>query len=415
MTRKPTTGYSAPTRHTFMGSETGLENAMTRQQAFNGYHRPNGSVGIRNDVLVLSVTGLTTAPARQIGAAVQGCHVITMPYSTGLVGRDREVHYRALVGLACNPNVGAVLLISDHKPKAETLAHAINARGQSVQILTLNEVEQDTVDLVAKGTRIAAQLARHLSKQRTAPAPVSSLRVGLKCGRSDPSSGLIANPSTGMYIDQLIAQGGTAIFGEVVEWIGAEHLLAQRAASAEIAERLTALPAGREAAALETGLDLMGSNPSPTNIAAGLSSIEEKSLGGISKTGSSPILGVLDYAEAPQEAGLFAMDTPNYAPEHLTALAAAGCQIALFTTGAGNSFVSGLMPTIKICGNQVSCQLLVTQFDVRLDDLVETADPLPIGSARIAETTLDVANGQLTWGEVLKQGDDVISRFGAAL
>ena len=388
---------------------------MTALQDFDGYHRPNGLVGVRNHVLVLSVTGLTTAPARQIGAAVQGCHVVTMPYSTGLIGQDREVHYRALVGLACNPNNGAVLLISDHKPKAETLAQAIKAEGQTVQILTLNEVEQDPVDLVAKGTRMAAQLAKDLSSQRRAPAPVSALRVGLKCGRSDPSSGLIANPSTGAFIDQLIAQGGTAIFGEVVEWIGAEHLLAARAASAEIADRLVTLPAGREASAMATGLDLMGSNPSPTNIAAGLSSIEEKSLGGISKTGSTPIMGVLDYAETPQGSGLFAMDTPNYAPEHLTALAAAGCQIALFTTGAGNSFVSGLMPTIKICGNKVSCQRLFQQFDVRLDDLIETAAPLPTGSRRIAEATLDVANGQMTWGEILKQGDDVVSRFGAAL
>jgi len=228
-------------------------------------------------------------------------------------------------------------------------------------------------------------------------------------------SGLIANPVTGAFVDHLISAGGTAIFGEVVEWIGSEHLLAERAASTEIAKHLQRLPAEREARAVEAGLDLMGSNPSPTNIAAGLSSIEEKSLGGISKTGTGPVSGVLDYAEAPDASGLFAMDTANYAPEHLTGLAAAGCQLALFTTGAGNSFVSGTMPTLKICANAESCARLTTQFDVTLADFLSHENPLPAGAARLAAAVREVAGGFATWGEILGEGDDAISRFGAAL
>jgi len=377
---------------------------MADATGFDGFHRANSAVGVRNVVLVLSVTGLTTAAARRIGMAVRGSHVITVPYSTGLIGEDRVAHFRTLEGLACNPNVGAVLLLSDHAPKAETLAQAIATRGQSVRVLTLNEVGQDAIALTEKGTRIAAQLAHDISGFQRVTAPLSALRVGLKCGRSDPSSGLIANPVIGAFVDQLIASGGTAIFGEVVEWIGAEQLLAARAVSPQVADRLRQLPADREAAAIAAGMDLMGNNPSPTNVAAGLSSIEEKSLGGLSKTGASPINGVLRYAEAPVGGGLFAMDTANYAPEHLTALAAAGCQFALFTTGAGNSFVSGMMPTLKICANRDSCTKLQTHFDVMLHDLMDHADPLPAGAARVARATQSVVNGQLTWAKSWAKG-----------
>jgi len=388
---------------------------MADVATFPGFRRAVGPPGIRNTVLVLSITGLTNPAARRIAAQVRGTHVIAMPYSTGLINEDREVHLRALEGLACNPNVGAVLIISDNVPKAKSLGAGIDARGQRVEMALLDHEGQDAISLVAMGTRLAAKLVREVSGQLREDMPLSALNIGLKCGRSDPSSGLMANPATGHFIDGHVDAGGTAIFGEVVEWLGAEELLAARACDPAIAAQLRNLPAEREVAAIAAGLDLTGNNPSPTNIAAGLSSIEEKSLGGISKTGTGQIKGVLDYAKAPGEPGLFAMDTPNYAPEHLTALAAAGCQMALFTTGAGNSFVSGLIPTLKVCANRSSCDKLKEQFDVTLDDLLDQNRPATEGGTRIAKAVLDTAAGRLTWGEILGEGDDIVSRFGAAL
>ena len=385
------------------------------EPTFLGYRRADGSVGIRNHVLVLSITGLTGPAARRIGAAVVGTHTITMPYNTGLIGRDREVHMRALLGLAANPNVGAVLLVSDHVPKAEKMAAALAATGRRVETLTFDDADQDAIALVAEGTRRAARLVREVSALRREEARLSELRVGLKCGRSDPSSGLMANPAVGAWVDRLIDAGGTAIFGEVVEWLGAEHLLAARAADDETARALRDLPAGREARAVEAGMDLLGNNPSPTNIKAGLSTIEEKSLGGISKTGARAIDGVLGYAEAPAKPGLFAMDTPNYAPEHMTALAAAGCQLVLFTTGAGNSFVSGLCPTLKVCANEVAVPRLAEQIDVPLDDLMARSGTPAEGADRIGVHVLGTAGGTRSWGEILGEGEDVVSRFGAAL
>lgn len=383
--------------------------------AFHGYARATGSVGIRNLVLVLSITGLTGPAARRIGAAVRGTHVIVMPYSTGLLGDDRAAHLRALEGLACNPDVGAVLLLSDNVPKADRMAQAVAGRGQRVEVLTFDDTGQDAIALVAEGTRRAARLVREVSDLRRTPATLADLCVGLKCGRSDPSSGLMANPAVGLWIDRLMDAGGTAIFGEVVEWLGAEHLLAGRAADPATAEALLRLPRDREARAVAAGLDLLGNNPSPTNIAAGLTTIEEKSLGGISKTGSRQIMGVLDYAAAPGGAGLWAMDTPNYAPEHMTALAAAGCQLALFTTGAGNSFVSGLIPTLKVCANADSAPVLSEQIDVPLDDLMRAGRSPQTGADRIGAAVARTADGRLSWGEILGEGDDAISRYGAAL
>ena len=385
------------------------------EDTFPGYARADGSVGIRNHVLVLSITGLTGPSARRIGAAVRGTHTIVMPYNTGLIGRDRDVHLRTLRGLALNGNVAAILVISDHVPKARTMAAEIAAAGRPVETLTLDDVDQDAIAFVAEGTRRAARLVRAASAFPRHAIPLCALRVGLKCGRSDPSSGLMANPAVGAWVDRHLDAGGTAVFGEVVEWLGAEHLLAARAADATTARALEHLPAGREAAAVAVGLDLLGNNPSPTNIRAGLSTIEEKSLGGISKTGTHPIAGVLDYAEAPVGQGLYAMDTANYAPEHMTALAAAGCQLMLFTTGAGNSFVSGLCPTLKVCANETAAPRLREQIDVALDDLLSDSGTPDAGAARIDGQVRATAGGQLTWGEILGEGEDVVSRFGAAL
>ncbi|MRG71880.1 hypothetical protein GH722_08865 [Alphaproteobacteria bacterium HT1-32] len=387
---------------------------MSRSE-FHGYRRADGSVGIRNIVVVMSITGLTSPAARRIGSMVRNTHTICMPYNTGLLGEDKATHLRTLEGLACNPNVGAVLLISDHVPKLEKMAATLRSKKQQVDCLSMDDVNQDAIALVAEGTRRAARLVRKISGQPRIPARLSELRIGLKCGRSDPSSGLVANPAVGTYIDQHITSGGSAIFGEVVEWLGAEHLLTGRGANEDISRKLLELPRNRENRAVMAGLDLLGSNPSPTNIRSGLSTIEEKSLGGISKTGTQPISGILAYGEAPDMPGLFAMDTPNYAPEHLTALSAAGCQLHLFTTGAGNSFTNGLCPTLKICANDTACDYLGEQIDIPLDGIMSGRRSMEEATLQISENVRQTADGKLSWGEILGEGDDIVSRFDAAL
>jgi altronate dehydratase large subunit len=205
------------------------------------------------------------------------------------------------------------------------------------------------------------------------------------------------------------------VLGETVEWLGAEHLLARRAADSSVAQAIRDAVARREQSAVAAGMDLLGHNPGPTNVAAGLTTIEEKSLGAIAKGGRSTIQGVIDIAQPPRGPGLWLMDAPAYAPESVTGLVAAGAQLVMFTTGVGNSFVSGLAPTIKISGNPVAARRLLEQLDFDASAVFERRESLESAALRLHALVLEVASGTATWGEVLDEGEEVISRVGSAL
>ena len=382
---------------------------------FLGYHRPDGRVGIRNRLLILSVGGLTGPACRRIAAGLLNAACVVLPYEAGLVGEDKAAHDRAALGMAAHPNVGAALLIGDNPQVLEHLAAGLRKTGQRHAVLTLDDCLNDVFLLQEKAQRLGAEMLREISRDRRAPAPLSALTVGLECGRSDPSSGLVANPLLGRLADHLVDIGAVALLGETTEWLGAEHLLAARARSPETAAAITGAVAAREQMAVAAGLDLLGRNPTPTNIASGLSTIEEKSLGSTAKSGSRPIEGVLGYAETPATPGLWVMDAPAYAPESLTGFVAAGAQLMLFTTGVGNSYVSLLAPTIKVSANPQSCTRLQGQIDFAADRaFLGQVPPEALTEALLAEMAA-VANGGLTWGEILGEGDEVVSRFGAAL
>ena len=388
---------------------------MTAALTFDGFRRANGSIGVRNHVLILSVTGLTGPSARRIGRAVPGARVVTTPYGSGLMGDDGRLQRRALSGLGRHPNVAAVLVVGASPPLVMEIVDQIRETGKPAEPLILDDCEHDAITLTERGTRIAARLMREASRLRRTPVELSELFIALECGRSDPSSGLVANPLVGAMTDAIIASGGTAVFGETIEWLGAEHLLARRAADPQIAQDIESAVARREQAAMAAGMDLLGNNPGPTNVAAGLSTIEEKSLGGIAKGGRSPIRGVLEIAEAPRGRGLYLMDAPSYAPESVTGFVAAGAQLVLFTTGVGNSFVSVLAPTIKISGNPVAAARLGEQLDFDASGVFERRESLDAAVTRLQSLLLEVASGMLTWGEILDEGEEVISRLGPAL
>lgn len=382
---------------------------------FLGYHRPDGRVGVRNRLLVLSVGGLTGPAARRIASSLRDAACVILPYEAGLIGEDKAIHDRAALGLASHPNLGGVLMVGDNPVMLERLAAGVAARGTPLAAISMDDCGNDVFELVARGGRAGARLIREMSRQRRAPAPLSALTVGLECGRSDPSSGLVANPLLGHVADALVDAGGTAILGETTEWLGAEHLLAARARTPELAAAIRAAVERREAAAVAAGVDLLGTNPTPTNIASGLSSIEEKSLGSTAKSGSRPIEGLLGYGEPPAAPGLWVMDAPAYAPESLTGFVAAGAQLILFTTGVGNSYVSALSPTVKVSANPETCARLNGQldFDASAAFLGETA-PEALAEGLLG-TLCEIAGGTRTWGEILGEGDEVVSRFGAAL
>ena len=382
---------------------------------FKGYIRPDGRVGVRNHLLILSLTGLTGPTAQRIGRCISNAVVFGTPYGAGLLSADLETQERTLIGLADNPNVGAVLVISADRPRLTRVCTGLKAAGKPVESVVLDDVGHDALVLTQQGTRLAARMAKVISTRQREPVPVATLTVGLECGRSDPSSGLIANPVVGGVADRLVAAGATAILGETAEWVGAEDILQQRAATVELGAAIVAAARGREQLALAAGVSMLGTNPGATNIESGLSSIEEKSLGNILKGGNSTIQGLLNYAERPTGNGLYLMDAPHYAPESLTGFAAAGAQLLLFTTGVGNSFVNSLAPTIKLSANPDTCQRLSEQLDFTCEQAFLGHESLDSAAERLYCELLEVASGKYTWGEIFDEGGEAISRFGAAL
>lgn len=383
--------------------------------SFLGYRRADGRAGTRNHFLVLSINGLVAPAARRLARQIAGCRLVATPYGRGQFGPDAEAHRAQLVGLGRNPNVGAVLVVGADRRSVDATAQAIAATGKPVETVALDDVAEDALAMSERGVRLGAGLAREVSRGRRETLPVSALFLGLECGHSDATSGLIANPLAGRIADRVVDGGGMAMFGETLEWLGAEHLLAARAASPETGAAIVDAVTRRERAVAAAGIDLLGNNPGDENIRGGLSTIEEKSLGGIAKGGTRPIRSVVGLAEAPRGPGLHVMDAPGFSPESLTGFAAAGANLMLFTTGAGNSFCNALAPTIKISGHPKAATALAHQVDFDGSAAFAGTEDIDAAAERLFRLVLDVASGTLTCGEVLDESDETFVRLGPSL
>jgi altronate dehydratase large subunit len=383
--------------------------------AFAGYRRPGGRYGIRNRVLVLGINGLVAAAAGRIARNVRGSVVFASPYGRGQYGADKDAHFAQLVGLGANPNIAATLVVGADRPVTDDVVRAIAIAGTPVASVALDDVDEDALELSVRGIRLAARLARDASRLRREAAPVSSLFLAVECGHSDATSGLASNPLAGRVVDRIVDAGGRAVFGETIEWLGAEHVLARRAATPDVGEAIVTAVRRREEAVAAVGLDLTGNNPGAENIRGGLSSIEEKSLGAIAKGGSRPIAGVLGVAESPKRAGAYVMDAPCFSPESMTGFAAAGAQVMLFTTGAGNSYCSAVAPTIKISARPDTVARLSTQIDFDASGVFEGRDDPDAAADCLYALLLEVCSGTRTWGELLGESGESIIRVGGSL
>lgn len=384
-------------------------------QRFTGYRRSDGSVGVRNHVLVLSPTGLTSAAAQRIADLVLGTVAVTSGFGRGQVGDDAQLHFDTLAGLARNGNVAAVLVVSAADAITESYVDALRASGKPVDGLSLPGVHEDALTLVDRGVRIAARLVREASQARRESSTLADLFLAVECGHSDATSGLVCNPLTGRLAERIVAAGGRAVFSETVEWTGTEHLLARRAATPDVAQRIIATVMAREHAVRESGGDIRAQNPGPQNRTGGLTTIEEKALGAIAKGGEQPIQGVLRAAERPSQSGLYLMDTPYFSPESMTAMVAAGAQMVVFTTGAGNSYCSALAPTFKMSANPDACARLREQIDFAATGVLDGSVTFDDAAARALDALLGVASGTLTYGEIVGEGAEVVSRLAPSI
>jgi altronate dehydratase large subunit len=382
---------------------------------FHGFVRADGRVGIRNHVLVLGVNGLATRVAERIGRALPGVLAVASHHGRGQVEPDIACHRAQMLGLALNPNVGAVLVVGVDEEATEAYRDAIAAGGRPVDAVSFAESGEDAFGVMDLGCRRAARLARLASAARRVPAPFAALTVAIECGHSDATSGIAGNPVMGATVDRLLDLGATVIVGETVEWLGAEHLLAARARTPAVGAAIVAAVAGREAMVAASGASLTGNNPGEENIRGGLSTMEEKALGAISKAGSRPIDGLIAIAERPHGAGLWLMDGPAFSPESLTGFVAAGAQLVLFSTGPGNSYASALAPTIKVTANAGTAARLTEQIDFDASAVFHGVESAAAAAGRLLELAVEVAGGTLTWAEALGEGLEVPARLRGSL
>ncbi len=401
------------------------EPAPTEPRTFLGYRRPDGRVGTRNYVAVISTVNCSAATSRFIASDVGQELLSGFPNVDGVIalahksgcgmasdGLDHRLLNRVLAGFARHANVGAYLFIGlgcedaqlTHLTAHEPLPLGGTRSGLGpVPSLVIQERGgiRKTVDA---GVAALREILPEADRARREEVPASSLVFGTNCGGSDAFSGITANPAVGAAADLVVAQGGSVILGETPEIYGAEHILTRRAASREVGEALIERIRWWEwyTATFDATLD---NNPSPGNKAGGLTTIAEKSLGAIAKGGTTTLRSVVQYAEPVTEPGLTVMDTPGFDPVSMTGIVAGGANVAAFTTGRGSVYGCKPVPCLKVASNSVVFHRMLDDMDVNAGEILNGTPVQELGRA-IFEELLTVASGKETKSEALGLGED---------
>src|SRR5207302_156579 len=331
---------------------------------FRGYKRDNGRVGVRNHVLVLPVDDLSNAACEAVANNIKGTLAIPHPYGRLQFGVDLELHFKTLIGTGSNPNVAAAVVIGIEDGWAKRVADGIAAAGKPVSFFGIEgHGDMETVRRASKAAKDYMQWASELRREER---PLKDLWVSTKCGESDTTSGIGANPCVGNAFDKLYEHGVTLVFGETTELTGGEQLVAARCRTPEVRDKfMFVFNRYQEVIERHKTSDLMDSQPTKGNIAGGLTTIEEKALGNIQKIGRKCMVdGVLDKAEVPSGPGLWFMDSSSAAAEMVTLCAASGYVVHFFPTGQGNVIGNPILPVIKLCANPRTVRLMPEHIDV---------------------------------------------------
>ncbi len=314
---------------------------------FMGYVRDNGDVGIRNDIFIVNTVGCVNKTAERLAKAT-GAVAFPHPFGCSQLGDDQRITQLILRGIVNHPNAAGVLVLGlGCENNNISVFREVLGEYDSERVKFLNC--QDVEDEMAEGSRLIGELKKYAEKFTRTPIPVSKLRIGLKCGGSDGYSGITANPLVGRVSDKLISMGGGCILTEVPEMFGAEHLLMARAESKEVFDSIVRLINDSKKYYEDHG-QVIYENPSPGNKAGGITTLEEKSLGCITKSGSTAVVDVLSYGDTVKKPGLSLLSGPGNDIVAITNLFAAGAHMILFTTGRGTPVGSGV-PTVKIATN----------------------------------------------------------------
>lgn len=367
----------------------------------NAYKRPDGKYGIRNKILILPTVGCANETARLIAEQVKDAVSIVNPKGCGQIGKGIEIMRRTLIGLSLNPNIYGTILVGlgCETTKPYDLFEEIKKKSSKpIEVLTIQD-EGGTLNTIQKGVKLARKMAEEMSMVKREETDLSNIILATNCGGSDATSGLSANPSLGYCSDILIKEGGTVFLGETTELIGTEHILAKRAKNEKVKNDILKIVKDLEKEFIRLGIDVRGANPTPGNIKGGLSTLEEKALGGISKGGTSSVDEVVRYGEAPKEKGLIIMDTPGYDIESVTGMVSGGAQICIFTTGRGTPIGNPIIPVIKITGNKQTYEKMIDNMDLDISDVVYGRQSIKECGEMILKELIDVCNGKYTKAE----------------
>ncbi|HZH60091.1 MAG TPA: UxaA family hydrolase [Metabacillus sp.] len=380
-------------------------------KTFQGYRRANGSIGIRNHVIVINTIGELASFTKKLAQLVPGVVPVVQQGGRAQYPEDLKQTVRTLKGTAGHPNVSAALFIGmGQDDPAEEIVQVLKKEGHHVHAIQFNK-DQSVTEVLNEGKRWLEEAVKRSENEKTEIADVSELTIGLECGGSDAWSGVTANPAIGVCSDSIVHDGGTSILAETTEAIGAEHILANRAVSPEVGESFLKIVKDYEERIKDTGEDIRSANPTPGNMAGGLTTLEEKSLGCIKKGGNSPLIEVVNYAAAPTKKGFIFMDTPGYDVESVAGLAAGGAQIVLFSTGKGSPTGSPIVPVIKIGTNPKVYEIMSEHIDVNAGKIIEGTNTIEEIGEEIYEKILSTANGSLTAAEKHKNQEFAIWRL----
>jgi (2R)-sulfolactate sulfo-lyase subunit beta len=370
------------------------------QRELLGYRRENGRVGVRNHVVILPVDDISNAACEVVASHIEG--TLALPHSYGRLqyGEDLELHFRTMIGTGSNPNVAAAVVIGIEENWTRKIADGIAETGKPVAGFSIEG--HGDLEIVRRASWKAKELVQWASELGREPVEIEDLTVSIKCGESDTTTGLGSCPTVGVVVDRLVDEGATVFFGETSELTGGEHLIADRMATPKLKERFVEAYTNYVSFIESQAADLLGSQPTQGNIAGGLSTIEEKALGNIEKTGTKEVIGVLEPAEAPRNGpGLYFMDSSSAAAEHVTLMAAGGAVLHMFPTGQGNVIGNPIVPVIKVSANPRTVATMAEHIDVDVSGLLSRELRLPEAGDLLMDYLKRTANGRITSAEAL--------------
>jgi len=377
---------------------------------FDGYVRPNGDVGIRNDVWIVNTVGCVNKVAEQL-ARETGAKFFPHPYGCSQLGEDNALTQKVLCGLINHPNAGGVLVLGlgCENNNIDEMKRVLGEYDpQRVKFLNCQDVEDEIVE----GVSIIRGLQMYADTFKKEKINISRLRLGLKCGGSDGYSGISANPLVGSLCDRMVSFGGSCVLTEVPEMFGAEHLLMERCIDRQTFDKTVGLINNFKDYYTRHN-QVIYENPSPGNKAGGITTLEEKSLGCVQKGGLSPVVDVLDYGDILSKNGLSLLNGPGNDIVAVTNLTACGVHMVLFTTGRGTP-LGGPVPTVKISTNGALAQKKSGWIDFDASPILE-GERMDKLTDKFLDYILEVASGKQTKNEEKGFSEIAIFKDGVTL